>query len=270
MNKLGKHSTTWFSFLFCLLACSAWNGAANAAAEADTSAPVVAAAADLQFALPEIVEAFERAGGRKLRLSFGSSGVFTRQILQGAPFELFFSADEAYVEQLQRAHRTVDAGKLYAVGRLALFIPTGSPVQADRNLADLAAAARDGRLKHLAIANPEHAPYGRAAREAMQRAGVWAALENKLVLGENATQAAQFAASGSAQAGIIPLSLARAPAFADRGAFVTLPEEWHAPLRQRMVLIQGASDTTQRFYAFMQTPAARAILVRYGFTPPAP
>lgn len=261
---------TILTFLCGLLACSAGCGAANAASEQVAAVPAVAAAADLQFVLPQIALAFERASGRKLRLSFGSSGVFARQIIQGAPFDLFFSADESYVELLQRNHRTLDAGKLYALGRLALFIPHGSPVQADRNLIDLAAAARDGRLKRLAIANPEHAPYGRAARQALQRAGVWDELKNKLVLGENAAQAAQFAASGSAQAGIVPLALARAPEFAGRGAFATLPENWHAPLRQRMVLIQGAGETAQLFYAFMQTPAVRALLARYGFEPPEP
>ena len=253
--------------LCCLLACG---GMGHAAFEQTGAAPAVAAAADLKFVLPQIALAFERESGRKLRLSFGSSGVFARQILQGAPFELFFSADESYVELLQRAHRTMGAGKLYALGRLALFIPNGSPLQADRNLGDLAAAARDGRLKRLAIANPEHAPYGRAAREALQRAGVWEALENKLVLGENAAQAAQFAASGSAQAGIIPLALAGAPEFAGRGVFATLPENWHAPLRQRMVLIQGAGETAQRFHSFMQTPAVRAMLSSHGFAPPEP
>lgn len=252
----------------CLLAWSAGCGVANASSEQVSAVPAVAAAADLKFVLPQIALDFERASGRKLRLSFGSSGVFARQIVQGAPFELFFSADESYVELLQRNHRAMDAGKLYALGRLALFIPNGSHLQADRNLNDLVAAARDGRLKRLAIANPEHAPYGRAAREALQRAGVWEALENKLVLGENAAQAAQFAASGSAQAGIVPLSLARAPEFAGRGAFATLPENWHTPLRQRMVLIQGAGETAQLFYTFMQTPAVRAILARYGFASP--
>lgn len=253
--------------LCCLLACG---GLAHAAFEQTGAAPAVAAAADLQFVLPQIALAFERESGRKLRLSFGSSGVFARQIVQGAPYELFFSADESYVELLQQAHRTMDAGQPYALGRLALFIPNGSPLRADRNLGDLAAAARDGRLKRLSIANPEHAPYGRAAREALQRAGVWEQVENKLVLGENAAQAAQFAASGSAQAGIIPLALARAPDFAGRGAFATLPENWHAPLRQRMVLIRGAGETAQLFYVFMQTPAVRAMLARYGFASPEP
>ena len=251
----------WRNFVCCLAICL---GAA--AANADPAVPAVAAAADLKFALPEIAQAFERDSGRKLRLSFGSSGMFAQQIIQGAPFELFFSADEQYVEMLQKAGRSADAGRLYALGRLALFLPNGSPVQADRDLRDLAAAARDGRLKRLAIANPEHAPYGRAAREALRHLGIWEALGDKLVLGENAAQAAQFAASGSAQAGIVPLSLTRAADLATRGAFVTLPESWHAPLRQRMVLTRGAGDTARLFYAFMQTPAALAILERHGFT----
>ncbi|MFA7268156.1 MAG: molybdate ABC transporter substrate-binding protein [Sterolibacterium sp.] len=237
-------------------------------ADQPAASPAVAAAADLKFALPELAQAFETASGRKLRLSFGSSGMFAQQIAQGAPFELFFSADESYVERLYKAGRSENLGKLYASGRIALFVPNGSPVQIDGNLGNLAAAARDGRLKHLAIANPEHAPYGRAAREALRHAGIWELVSDKLVLGENAAQAAQFAASGSAQAGIVPLSLARAPDLAARGAFATLPESWHAPLKQRMVLIQGASETAQLFYAFMQTPAARTILIRHGFAPP--
>lgn len=236
-----------------------------ASAQADQTAPALAAAADLKFALPEIARAFERESGSKLRLSFGSSGMFAQQITQGAPFELFFSADESYVAMLQRNGRGEDGGRLYALGRIALFLPNGSPVLADRDLRDLAAAARDGRLKRLAIANPEHAPYGRATREALQHLGIWDALGDKLVLGENAAQAAQFAASGSAQAGIIPLSLARAPDFATRGAFVSLPEAWHAPLRQRMLLVKGAGDTARQFQVFMQSAAARAILDRHGF-----
>lgn len=232
-------------------------------------APVaIAAAADLQFALPEIVQSFEHASGHRLRLSFGSSGMFTQQIMEGAPFELFFSADERYVDRLFAAGRTDGHGALYAIGRIVLFIPNGSPVKADRDLADLGRAARDGRLKRLAIANPEHAPYGRAAREALEHAGIWDLVKNKLALGENVAQAAQFAASGSAQAGILPLSLVRIPAMAAKGAFVTVPESWHAPLRQRMVLIKGAGAVARQFYAYLQEPAARAILARNGFAPP--
>jgi len=228
----------------------------------------VAAAADLQYALPEIVQAFAAGGEPPPRLSFGSSGVFAHQIANGAPFEIFLSADESYVALVHQGGRAEDAGTPYATGRLALFIARGAPIVGDRDLADLGRAAGDGRLKRLAIANPEHAPYGRAAREALQHLGLWPLLESKLVLGENAAQAAQFVASGNAQAGILPLSLARAPALADKGAFMTLPQSWHAPLRQRMVLLKGAGENARRFYRYLGQGEARAILARHGFGPP--
>ncbi|MEZ5615292.1 MAG: molybdate ABC transporter substrate-binding protein [Rhodocyclaceae bacterium] len=232
--------------------------------------PNVAAAADLKFALTEIAAAHARAGGGRVSLSFGSSGAFRRQIAQGAPFELFLSADEAYVDALVAEGRLEGPGVRYAIGRLVLYLPHGSPLKADDTLHDLAAAARDGRLKKLAIANPEHAPYGRAAREALRHVGAWEALRDRLVLGENAAQAARFASSGSAQAGIVPLSLARADELAARGGFVALPESWHAPLRQRMALAKGAGEAARRFYAFLQSPAARAIFAKHGFVlPPA-
>lgn len=230
--------------------------------------PNVAAAADLKFALSEIAEAHARAGGGKVSLSFGSSGVFRRQIAQSAPFELFLSADEAYVDALVTEGRVEGPGALYAIGRIALYIPNGSPVKADNKLRDLAAAAKDGRLKRLAIANPEHAPYGRAAREALQHVSAWEAVVNKLVLGENAAQAARFASSGSAQAAILPLSLVRADELAGKGGFVALPESWHAPLRQRMALVKGAGEAARRFYAFLQTEEARAIFAKHGFVLP--
>lgn len=234
------------------------------------SAPHVAAAADLQFALPEIVAAFARGGGGPLKLSFGSSGNFARQIVQGAPFELFLAADERYVAQVIAAGRAEGVGARYATGRLALFLPQGSPIRADRDLADFAAAVHDGRLQRLAMANPEHAPYGRAAREVLEQRGLWLAVQDRLALGDNAAQAAQFAASGAAQAGLIPLSLARAPELAARGAFVTLPEAWHGPLRQTLVLVKGAGPTARAFAEFLRGPQARAILSRNGFGLPAP
>jgi len=235
-----------------------------------SNAPHIAAAADLQFALPEIVSAFVAGGGAPLKLSFGSSGNFARQIVQGAPFELFLAADERFVEQVIAAQRADGFGMHYATGRLALFLPQGSPIRADRDLADFAAAVRDGRLKRLAIANPEHAPYGRAAREVLEQRGLWPAVQDKLALGDNAAQAAQFAASGAAQAGLIPLSLARAPEMAKRGAYLTLPENWHTPLRQTLVLVKGAGPTARAFAEFLRGPRARQILARNGFGLPAP
>ncbi|MGE5172119.1 MAG: molybdate ABC transporter substrate-binding protein [Rudaea sp.] len=232
--------------------------------------PNVAAASDLQFALPEIVAAFRRETGHDVRLSFGSSGNFRRQIADGAPFELFLSADAAYTEALFREGRTVDAGVVYAIGRLALVVPKDSPIALDGELRGLAAALAAGHITRFAIANPEHAPYGRAAREALTRAGLWKAIEPRLVLGENVSQAAQFATSGATQGGIVAYSLARAPGMDARARSLLLPRTLHAPLVQRMVLLRNAGATARLFYAYLQQAPAQSILARYGFdVPPA-
>lgn len=228
----------------------------------------VAAASDLKFALEELAAQFERSTRQRLRLVFGSSGNFKTQILQGAPFHLYLSADEKYVFELADAGRTEDRGRAHAVGRIGLLVPHGSPLQADGELKDLAAALKDGRLKRLAIANPEHAPYGARAREALQHQGLWDALQGKLVVGENVSQAAQFATSGSAQGGIVAQSIALAPTVAQRGRFALIPDAWHQPLKQRMVLVKGAPPAARAFYEYLSTPAAQAIMVRYGFAMP--
>ena len=238
---------------------------ATAAGASAATVPVVAAASDLQYALAEVAAGFERSSGRSVKLTFGSSGNFTRQIIQRAPFELFFSADEAYVRDLDARGLTLDAGTLYALGRLALFVPKGSPVKADPGLSDLAAALADGRLKRLAIANPEHAPYGRAAREVLMKKGLWQRAQPHLALGENIAQAAQFAASGAAQAGLIAYSLALSTRMAQAGSSVLLPSDLHRPLRQRMVLLKGAGETARMFYAYVQSPPARSVFEQYGF-----
>lgn len=230
--------------------------------------PSIAAASDLKFALDEIAARFARETGRTVRVTYGSSGNFYRQIQQGAPFELFLSADEDYVRRLADEQLTVDGGVRYAIGRLVLFVPKGSTVKADPAFADLRAALRDGRLKRLAIANPEHAPYGRAARQALEREGLWDALAGKLALGENVSQAAQFALSGSAQAGIFALSLALSPEFAGKGDYVPISESWHEPLRQRAVLLRRSGETARAFQRFLLQPPAREVLRRYGFADP--
>lgn len=239
-------------------------------ARAANDVPAIAAAADLNAALPEVAALFQRKAGRTVKISFGASGNLTQQIINGAPFQLFLSADEGYVARLAAAGKTVDAGALYATGRIGIFQPTGSRVRADASLSDLGAALRDGRLVKFAIANPEHAPYGRAAREALTKAGLWDAIRPRLVLGENVAQATQFATSGSAQGGIIPLSLAMTPQVKAAGSFALIPTDWHKPLRQRAVLVKGAGETARAFYAFLQTREARAILDHYGFSTPQP
>jgi len=249
----------------CAVMLAAFPVALAAVADA---APLVAAAADLRFALDEIAADFRRATGHDVRIVYGSSGNFRRQIAEGAPFELFLSADEAYVHALAREGFLADEGVPYATGRLALVVPEGSPLKLDGELGDLATAAGDGRVRRFAIANPEHAPYGRAAREALQKAGAWDAIRDRLVLGENVAQATQFAVSGSTQGGIVALSLARSPDVQGRARFVVIPERMHAPLVQRMALTRRAQSTAREFYAWLRGPQARAVLARHGFGAP--
>ncbi len=241
---------------------------AVAPAAARAAAPVVAAASDLKFALEEIAANFKKDTGQAIKLSFGSSGTFATQIRNGAPFALFLSADEDYIGALHKDGYTRDAGVLYAIGRIVLMAPTGSALPVDGELKGLAAELHAGRIRRFAIANPEHAPYGRRAEEVLRRAGLWADIEPRLVLGENVSQAAQFAVSGSAQGGIIALSLAASPQMKALGRYALIPEQWHAPLRQRMVLLKQADATAEAFYRYLQEPAARRVMRAYGFALP--
>jgi molybdate transport system substrate-binding protein len=253
-----------FILLFATLACVVL----PASVRAQSNVPTLAAAADLQFAVPEVAKRFQAETGLSVKLSFGSSGNFYQQIARGAPFELFMSADEDFVHKLAEAGRTEDRGALYAVGRIVLIAPHGSALKLDAEMKGLAQALKENRIRRFAIANPEHAPYGRAAEQALRKLGLWDGLKPRLVFGENVSQAAQFATGGSAEGGIIAYSLALAPAVSKLGAFVLLPETLHEPLRQRMVLVKGASPTARRFYEYMQGRAAREILRRYGFVLP--
>ena len=254
--------------LTLLLAAVVRGGGPVAGAAAQERPPIVAAASDLNFALTEIAEQFAREHGSRVELVFGSSGLLTRQLRDGAPFELFLSADEAFVNELAAAGFTRDAGTLYAVGRIVLFAPTGSPLVPDEGLAGLAQLLAGGRVTRFAIANPAHAPYGRAAEAALRTHGLWARLQPRLVLGDNVSQAAQFATTGNAVGGIIAYSLALAPNVRTRGTYALIPDTAHPPLRQRMVLIDRAGSVAERFYRYLQEPAARTILERYGFTLP--
>lgn len=229
---------------------------------------VVAAAADLKFAVEEIAARFAADTGRSVRLVFGSSGNFTRQIQEGAPFQMFMSADEDLVFRLADAGKTEDRGTIYATGRIVLFAPTGSTLVPDAQLRDLKAALQDGRLKRFAIANPAHAPYGKRAEEALRRAGLWEQIQPRLLLGENVAQAAQFAVSGDTQGGIVAYSLVLSPQLTSRGRFVLIPQDWHQALRQRMVLLKGADESARAFYAYLQQPRAREVMRRFGFVLP--
>ena len=224
-----------------LVAASSGAGAMQAGAG---RAPLVAAASDLKFALDAVSAQFTRDGGERVEIVFGSSGNLTRQMMDGAPFELFLSADEGFVERLAGAGLTRDGGVLYGIGRLALFAPHGSPLKVDERLDGLRALAARGGVTRLAIANPDHAPYGRAAAAALQAAGLWEAVRPALVFGENIAQAAQFATTGNAVGGLLAYSLVLAPPLRDAGTYAVLPEALHPPLRQRMVLLKRAGPLT--------------------------
>lgn len=245
-------------------------GLAMRSSWADLPVLRVAAASDLKFVLAHLLESFQKETGLKVEASFGSSGNFARQIRQGLPVHLFMSADESWVLQLAEAGltRTLpdgrhDRGLVYAEGHLALYVPQGSGLKLDAELQGLRVGWSS--VSKFAIANPELAPYGRAAREALEKLGMWELVKPKLVLGENIAQATQFIATGAAQAGITSLSLASAPELSRLGRHITLPSTLHAPIRQRMVLLKDAPAPAQRLYAYLQTPAAQAVFRRYGF-----
>jgi molybdate transport system substrate-binding protein len=240
----------------------------NGAKAQQAAAPVIAAAADLKFAVTAIATAFKADTGKEVKLSFGSTGNFATQIRHGAPFQIFMAADEKVIADLHRDGFTRNAGDLYAEGRIVLMVPHGSMLKADEAMNHLAAMLDAGRITRFAIANPEHAPYGRRAEEALKRRGLWEKVRPHLVLGENVSQAAQFALSGNAEGGIIAYSLALAPAMRSQGAFALIPRDWHEPLLQRMALLNNAGPVAEDFYAYMKTPKARGIMKSFGFVLP--
>lgn len=254
-----------------LLAAAAlgWLALAAAPSAAVADAPSIAVASSLRPVLPAIAARFEAATGARLRLSYASSGKLTRQVLRGAPFELFLAADAQYPRRLIAAGRTLGEGTVYAHGRIGLFVPQGSPLAADGRLQDLRRQLAAGRVQRFAIPNPAHAPYGVRARQALEHAGLWQAIQPHLVRGENAAQAAQFAASGSADGGIVPASLAVTPRLRAAGRFDPVPADWYRPLEHRMVLLTGAGDTARRFHDFLLGETARELLRAGGFAVPA-
>ena len=244
-------------FLFVLLTCQA----------ARSQEVRVAAAADLKFALDELGAQYEKHSGNKIAAIYGSSGNFFAQIQNGAPFDLFLSADIEYPRKLEAAGLT-EAGTLYeyAVGRIVIWMPS----EARADVAKLGwKALLEPSVERIAIANPEHAPYGRAAVAALRKAGVYEQVRTRLVYGENIAQAAQFVAAGSAQAGIIALSLAVSPPMRD-GKRWEIPEDTHPPIEQGAVILKSAKDKdgARALLAFLKSDTGRKILKTYGFTQP--
>jgi len=252
-----------FAITACVISLCAFGAEVKAGDE-----PIIAAASDLQFAVTDIAASFEAQTGYRVRLNFGSTGNFARQIREGAPFEVFMAADESYVLDLAQDGLTHDDGAIYAQGRIVLIAPHGSALTVDGDMDGLANALAQGQITRFAIANPDHAPYGVRAMEALKHKQLWQALQPMLVLGENVSQAAQFAATGNAEGGIIAYSLALAPQVSALGTYALIPADWHEPLHQRMVLLQDAGPAAEAFYDYMNSPEARAIMESYGFKRP--
>lgn len=225
----------------------------------------IAAAADLKFAMAGVVENFRaQHPGNSIEVIYGSSGKFHTQIANGAPFDLFFSADISYPRELARQGLTADAPRLYAVGRIVLWSLKPSLAGIDLN------ALPQSVFNKFAIAQPLHAPYGKRAQEALQHAGVWEALQGKLVLGENIAHTAQFIDSGAADAGIVALSLVLSPVMQGKGAWTLIPAQWHTPLEQGYVILARARDNAlaKSFAEYVNAEPARKVMRRYGFVLP--
>jgi len=224
----------------------------------------IAAAADLQFAMPEVVQQFEKETGQKVRVTFGSSGNFASQIQNGAPFDIFFSADLNYPKQLDSA-RLIEPGSIYhyADGKIVLWTLKSSGVNINGGLPVLL----DPKIHKIAIANPEHAPYGRAAVAALKRENLYERVQNKIVLAENISQAAQFVDAGSAEVGIVAGSLVVAPTVRDRGAYFAIPESEYPPIEQGCAILKSSQhkQVANQFLEFIKTPAIVALLRKFGF-----
>lgn len=227
----------------------------------------IAAASDLNFAFKELVAEYEKTSGNRVKLTLGSSGNFYAQIQNGAPFDLYFSADIGYPQKLQEAGLTVP-GSLYryAVGRIVLWTGNQSQLDVARGIDVL----REPTIKKIAIANPKHAPYGRAAVAAMEHYHVYHASKDKLILGENISQAAQFVESGACDVGIIALSLALAPTMKTAGAYWEIPASAHPPIEQGAVILQRSKhqDAAKQFLDFVKGQTGQEVMTRYGFTVP--
>jgi molybdate transport system substrate-binding protein len=225
----------------------------------------VAAAADLQYAMKDIAAKFEQATGNKVQFTFGSSGNFFAQINNGATFDVFFSADIDYPKKLEEAG-LAEPGSVYqyATGKIVLWTRSDSGI----DLKDGLKVLLDSRVRRIAIANPQHAPYGRAAAAAIQNAGIYEKVQDKLVFGENISQAAQFASTGNAEIGIIALSLAKAPAMSSIGKMVEIPTDSYPPLRQGCIVLKASQNkaAARAFVDFLKKPETQELLRSYGFS----
>ena len=238
-----------------------------AVAEA-TGTPTVAAAASLRYALDEIAKRFEKETGMSVEITYGATGSLVHQIEAGAPFQALFAADDESVKKLAKAGMTEGEPFVFVRGELSVAAPKGSPVAVDADLKGLQEALAAGKVKHVAIANPETAPYGRAAQESLTKAGLWDQVQPLLVFGENIGQTATFLSTGAAEVGFIAQSLAISKEIAPKINSAVVPGAWHRPMDHGMAVIKGASPAAKAFADFVRGPQGREVLEASGFSVP--
>ena len=235
-------------------------------ASAFAQVSTVAVAANMKDAFAEIATAFRNPGKPEMRVVYGSSGNFTTQIMNGAPFNLFIAADEHFPLELYKNGKTVDEGAVYAIGKLAVITKTSSGIQLLDGKADMAKAI--AKANKVAIAKPDLAPYGRAAVQYLKAEGLWDLAKDKLVYADNIGAATTYVVSGAADIGFTGLSLAKSPELAKQTSFLLVEPKLYEPIKQRMVLIKGAPQEAADLYRFIQGPQAKSILQKYGYTTP--
>jgi molybdate transport system substrate-binding protein len=224
----------------------------------------VAAAADLQFAMQDVTARFHKETGKTVKLIYGSSGNFFQQIQNGAPFDMFFSANLDFPKKLEAAGLTEPGSYYqYARGKIVIWAPKESKIGLTSGLK----ALLDPSVKKIAIANPQHAPYGQAAVAAMQKENIYEQVKEKFVLGENISQTASFVVSGAADVGIVALSLALSPTMKEKGRYADIPVADYPPIEQACVILRSSKekDTARQLLSFMKTPAVAEVLTSYGF-----
>ena len=242
------------------LSCALFFSAANA------QVTTIAVAANMKDAFLAIQNEFKVDNKADFRVVYGSSGNITAQILNGAPFSLFISADESYPLELFKRKMTVDDGKVYAVGKIALLSKKSNGIVLGNNKADLTKAFK--QANKIAIAKPELAPYGKAAVDYLKAEGLWDLVKDKLVYGDNISIATMYVASGAADIGFTALSLALSPGIAKETQHLVLNPALYEPIQQRMVLMKNAPRDALALYQFIQSPKAQAILRRFGYQIP--
>jgi molybdate transport system substrate-binding protein len=243
--------------------------AAGLPAAAVTGMPTVAAAASLRYALDAIARRYEKDSGNRILITYGATGTLVHQIEAGAPFQALFAADAKSVKKLAAAGKTEGEPVIFARGELSIAAPKSSSVVVDSDFKGLRAALAAGKVKHVAIANPETAPYGRAAQEALQKAGLWEQVQRLLVTGENIGQATTFVSTGAADVGFIARSLAISKEIAPSVTSAVVPESWHAPIEHGMAVMKGASREAKAFADFVRGPQGQEVLKANGFAVPA-